>query len=179
MHSNHALILSLVRRWPEALAASERALALQPDSIQGRSVKAEALLGLGRRAEAAELFRALLATGDFDRHMTAAYLAGRLALAGDREKATSLLAAVQANSAKADTDVALALFAMDKFDEAMLYLKKNHLKLRAYDLLDGTVFDGIRSTPRFTQLVEASGEPEVYRQKWAQISSFAKLSGKP
>ncbi len=97
MAGNYGLYLNSVRRYREALAAGDRAVALQPGFAQGQLVRGQALLGLKRLPEAALLFREIISTpdtgGTFRR---AGFLEAQLALAGDPAPAQAQLAELQA-----------------------------------------------------------------------------------
>lgn len=54
------------RRWADALAAADAAIAIAPGSVNGQRYKAYALSGLGRHAEAVAILKQLSVGGDSD-----------------------------------------------------------------------------------------------------------------
>ena len=69
-HRNVATASLRLGRSEEALAAAERSLKIEAGNPNGRRLAGDALLGLGRRAEAAESWRAGLAAAPGDPALT-------------------------------------------------------------------------------------------------------------
>jgi len=171
MPGNYGMLLNTMRRYREALAASDRADAIQRGFPQGQLVRANALLGLGRKAEAAVLFREIIAApergGILQRPW---FLAASLALAGDRGAAQEKLAQLQRAPKPEPFQIAYLLMALGRPDEALAELAKPREKARDPFYFLQPNWDSVREDPRFLAAIAQDGLADRYRAAWRQIA---------
>ncbi len=142
------------RRYDEAITHLDSTLATFPDYIPAERLRARALAQRGNHAEAVKVFEALKQRGDNPR--SRCELAWAYALAGKLPEARKELdSAIAEKTGVYQYDVALALTAMGRRDEALSALE------RAIDERDPTMvnlkhdprFDPLRNDPRYGRLL--------------------------
>ena len=169
--------LTAARRWEEALAASEKALAIDPNFPRARAGRMDCLFHLGRQAEALEMARVTSDDPDSD----PAYASRALALrvrAGDTaafERAKQALAQPTRpgyRSARSRLEPCLAL---NRLDEALAVFESGRWDAtRNAANLDDPQFDPIRTDPRFLRKVEKDGLLADYREAWSHVPESEK-----
>ncbi len=181
----YALFLGTARRWPDLLAACDRALALQPADETTLLVKANALIGLNRPQEALAILRPLAKTdigGDLLR-----WLIVQLAMAGDLVLAGELAQPFLADPTLISEGRGAAIwrarlyFALNQVEAGMAVFERADLTylLRRPSSLLAPVYDQVRDDPRFLRKLEESGALPVYRAMWAEHLAWKKRTGQP
>jgi TolB-like protein/Tfp pilus assembly protein PilF len=166
---NYAIALRLVGRPAEALVMDERALALQPSSRQAMVWRALDLSALGRHAEALELVRRLPSDLGYGHFIAQVFME-----AGQRAEAEAAIA-------WPGTERAYGLAVVGRWDEALKELEAAKLNsVNAGIVCVSSVFDPIRSDPRFRQALEQLGLSEAHAraQAWRAAHPFAKPEAK-
>jgi tetratricopeptide (TPR) repeat protein len=145
--SNTALLLLLASRPADALAAADRSLSLLPGETQAQTWKTEALLMLGREAEALKIVREALAIDPQRRDFT--YV---LARAGTPEERAAAVAAPDPRFANRTR----SLLAVGRVDEALAGLEADARDsvFSFQFVLFHPAFDGVRKDPRFVKMLE-------------------------
>lgn len=171
--SAHALTLLKLGRWAEALAAAERALALDPSFNASQQHQAHALIGLGRKEEAVPIARALAER---------LYVPGiaMLALAGDRENAGRLARQLFENRGRTPTGGWFEIYAaLNWVDEGFRFLESDGVRLTnsGYVLYTEMTFDSVRNDPRFEAALSKFDLLDKYRAAWAAAGAWRKTTG--
>jgi TolB-like protein/lipoprotein NlpI len=159
---NYAIALDWMNRRAEALAADERALALQPDSLQARVFKAQLLSLLGRHDEAVTLLRQL----PWPQTIFEYYAVGVFHRAGSKaeaDQAYALLAAGHSANFKY-----LGLAVLGRYDEALNALSADGTPVQpSGEVLFRPDFDPMRNDPRFKELLATLGMTEAHARAQA------------
>ena len=181
--SNHGMYLATARRWTESLAASERALAIQPGFDQALHTRAWAFSQLDRQPKALAAVRAgIKSFGDNPPPDADGYVdwVKLLAGAGDRPTAERLAAPILAGAGgHSPAEKFDLLIAFGRIDEAFACLERSHLRYkRSYlpNLLD-PIYDPVRDDPRFLRKLDEAGMLPAYQQAWAQLLAWKTKSG--
>ncbi len=169
--------LGSVRRWEEALAAHEKALAIDPNFVRARSGCMECLFNLGRQAEALEMAR-LVAD---DTSTGSSFAARALALsvrAGDTaaiERAKQALAQPAPFDARSGRNRVALYLALNRLEEALAAFETARPDdIRSAANLNHPQFDPIRNDPRFLRKVEKDGLLADYREAWSHVPEAEK-----
>ena len=169
---NYHLPLAYMHRYEDSLVAAERALALQPNSLQALLWKAISLSGLGRHVEAAALVRQT----PWPRSSYEPFAAGVFFRAGakaEAEQALTLLASGE-NSVfefMGLAEVGRAGEALAAMDPALMHTQ------RWADVLFNAAYDPIRGDPRFVKLLATLGMTEAHARAQAWRAAHPSLSG--
>jgi Tfp pilus assembly protein PilF len=182
--SNYASALRGARRWTEALAAADRALALRPNLGEALRVRADALIELGRMAEARSAYQAVDDAGGSSSVTSLCDQIVRLARMGDQAAAEKLAGPVIAETATAARSALFRVYvALGRIEEGFAHLERTRVSafgsrfrlevaLRPY-------FDRIRDDPRFVKKLEEEGILAPYREAWTQYLAWQKKTGGP
>jgi tetratricopeptide (TPR) repeat protein len=145
------------RRHDRAAEQLRRALELEPDFIQARSLLGLVYAQQGRHAESvAELERAFELTGGKSLRVASA-LGYAYAVAGRRGDARRLLALLSGGG-KAPHDVALVLLSLGERDEARRWLERTRQKIGSRPALANLLktdpmYESLRADPEFRNLI--------------------------
>jgi adenylate cyclase len=171
MPGNYGMLLNTMRRYREALAAGDRAVAIQPEFPQGKLVRANALLGLGRKEEAAAIYREFISNPEVGGILRRPwFLAGQLALAGDPSAAQAKLAQLPSEPKIEPFQLAYLLMALGRPEEALAELAKPREKARDPFYFLQPNWDSVRDDPRFLAEIARDGLADGYRAAWRQIA---------
>jgi len=152
---NHFIPLSYQNRYAEGLAVVDRALALQPDSLQARVWKMHCLSHLGRHDEAVALLRNTpRANTNYDN-----FIITVLVRAGLMAEAEQVLARIPPGD---DVRVS-ALARIGRPEEALAAMDPAKTNITATsDLYFLEFYDPIRSDPRFVKFLATLGLTEAH-----------------
>ncbi len=165
--TNLAGRLNYAGRFREALQVADRAFALQSEFSVGE--KANALIGLGRIAEAAALIRT---DGTSRRGPLQARV---LALAAQREEATRLLA--EAVDLRGRAVSAIVWLALGEREKAIASLQADTMDVVRIGLLYDDSLQPIHDTPEFKRFIAELGLTETFAraQAWRGANSPEKV----
>ena len=157
---NHFIPLSYQNRYAEGLAVVDRALALQPDSLQARVWKMHCLSYLGRHDEAVALLRNTpRANTNYDN-----FIITVLVRAGLKAEAEQILAQIPPGD---DIRVS-ALARIGRPEEALAAMDPAKTNITATsDLYFLEFYDPIRSDPRFVKFLATLGLTEAHARAQA------------
>jgi Tfp pilus assembly protein PilF len=182
---NHAGFLRDVRRWPEALASAQRTIELFPEYRATRIFKVDALIGLGRYAEARELWQADAGAAWTESLEWKTREVIWLAQSGDRITAARMAAPILAEPANArhGREMLLIHVALGRLDEAFAYVERNNPRFTTSRFFLVTwldpVFDSVRDDPRFLRILENAGMLDEHRELWARYLAWTKKIAAP
>jgi TolB-like protein/tetratricopeptide (TPR) repeat protein len=159
---NYYLPLSLQKRYAEALVVVDRALALQPDSLQARVWKTLCLSALGRHDEAVALLREIPQAND----IYAPFVTTVLTAAGLHGEAEQVLTRIPRDDRSDNRFRVLARLgrmqeALDAMDPAQAAIANTG------ELLFSEIYDPIRAEPRFAQILATLGLTEAHARAQA------------